>query len=93
MAVQCQVMRSDGEQCKNPATTAILQGHYYYRVCQYHRNRYVNGLKLKPYQPRLKLEGGQRGGVGWEIKAPWELGIANQEQREMQARLKKKEET
>ena len=56
MAVQCQVMRSDGKQCKNPATTAILQGHCYYRVCQYHRNR---GLKLKPYQPRLKLEGGQ----------------------------------
>ena len=92
MAVQCQVMRSDGEQCKNPATTAILQGHCYYRVCQYHRNRCVNGLKLKPYQPRLKLKRGQRGGVGWEIKAPWERGIANQEQREMQARVKEKQE-
>ena len=92
MAVQCQVMRSDGKQCKNPATTAILQGHCYYRVCQYHRNRCVNGLKLKSYQPRLKLKRGQRSGVGWEIKAPWERGIANQEQREMQARVREEQE-
>jgi len=27
-----------------------------------------------------------------EIKAPWERGIANQEQREMQARVKAKQE-
>ena len=27
-----------------------------------------------------------------EIKAPWERGIANQEQREMQARVRKKQE-
>ena len=27
-----------------------------------------------------------------EIKAPWERGIANQEQREMQARVKEKQE-
>ena len=27
-----------------------------------------------------------------EIKAPWERGIANQEQREMQARVREKQE-